>query len=115
MQRILVIEDEFFVAAHIEYVLQAEGVEVIGPVGSLDEATRLASNVDVDGALLDVNIDGGRIDGVADILARKHVPFVFVTAYGRNNLPPAHQEAVVVDKPFKDEELIREVRRFGSR
>lgn len=115
MQRILVIEDEFFVAAHIEFVLQAEGVEVVGPVGSLDEATRLASSVEIDGALLDVNIDGGRIDGVADILAQKRVPFVFVTAYGRDDLPAAHQKAVVVDKPFKDDELVREVRRFGSR
>lgn len=113
MQRILVIEDEFFVAAHIEHVLLGEGVEVIGPVGSLDEAKILASNEDLDGALLDVNIDGGRIDAVADILAQKHVPFAFVTAYGRDSLPLAHREAVVVDKPFKDEALIREVRRFG--
>ncbi|MBB4197945.1 CheY-like chemotaxis protein [Rhodoblastus sphagnicola] len=114
MQRILVIEDEFFVAAHIEHVLEGEGVEVIGPVGSLQEAMQLARNVTVDGALLDVNIDGGRIDDVAEILARKCVPFVFVTAYGRDNLPPAHREAGVVDKPFKDEDLLREVRRFQT-
>jgi len=113
MQRILVIEDEFFVAAHIEHVLEGEGVEVIGPVGSLDEAIHLARNEDVDGALLDVNIDGGRIDDVAEILAQKHVPFVFVTAYGRDNLPPAHREVAIVEKPFKDADLIREVRRFG--
>ncbi|PPQ37944.1 hypothetical protein CH337_01895 [Rhodoblastus acidophilus] len=112
MQRILVIEDEFFVAAHIEHVLEGEGVEVIGPVGSLQEAIVLARNEMVDGALLDVNIDGGRIDDVAEILAQRRVPFVFVTAYGRDNLPPAHREAAVVDKPFKDEDLIREVRRF---
>jgi CheY-like chemotaxis protein len=113
MQRILVIEDEFFVAAHIEHVLEGEGVEVIGPVGSLDEAMQLARNESMDGALLDVNIDGGRIDDVAEILAEKHVPFVFVSAYGRDNLPAAHRAATIVDKPFKDEDLIREVRRFG--
>jgi CheY-like chemotaxis protein len=112
MQRILVIEDEFFVAAHIEHILLGQGVEVIGPVGSLDEAKTLARNEDLDGALLDVNIDGGRIDDVADILALKHVPFVFVTAYGRDSLPQGHRQAIVVDKPFKDEALIREVRRF---
>jgi CheY-like chemotaxis protein len=113
MQRILVIEDEFFVAAHIEHVLQAEGVEVVGPVGSLGEAKQLARHEDLDGAFLDVNIDGGRIDDVAEILAERHVPFVFVTAYGRDSLPPAHRDVTVVDKPFRDAELVREVRRLA--
>jgi hypothetical protein len=35
-----------------------------------------------------------------------------VTAYGRDNLPEAHREAAIVDKPFKDADLIREVRRL---
>jgi len=113
MQRILEIEDEFFVAAHIEHVLEGEGVEVIGPVGSLHEAMKLARTEDVDGALLDVNIDGGRIDDVAEILAQKQVPFIFVTAYGRDNLPAAHRDVTIVEKPFTDADLIREVRRFG--
>jgi CheY-like chemotaxis protein len=113
MQRILVIEDEFFVAAHIEHLLEGEGLEVIGPVGSLQEAMELARTETVDGALLDVNIEGGRIDDVAAILTQKQVPFVFVTAYGRHNLPPAHSGVTIVEKPFTDEDLIREVRRFG--
>ncbi len=112
MQQILVIEDEFFVAAHIEHVLHDEGVEVVGPVGSLAEARQLARAEDLDGALLDVNIDGGRIDDVAEILAQRKVPFVFVTAYGRDSLPPGQRNAVVVDKPFKDAELVREVRKL---
>jgi hypothetical protein len=41
------------------------------------------------------------------------VPFVFVTAYGRDNLPQAHRGVTIVEKPFKDADLIREVRRFG--
>jgi CheY-like chemotaxis protein len=114
MQRILVIEDEFFVAAHIEHVLEGEGVEVVGPVGSLDEAMQLARNEDFDGALLDVNIEGGRIDEVAELLAQKHVPFAFVTAYGRDNIPAAHRDSAIVDKPFKDADLIREVRRLTT-
>jgi CheY-like chemotaxis protein len=110
MLRFLVIEDEFFVAAHIENLLNDDGLEVIGPVGTLDEATLLARNEKLDGALLDVNLDGGRVDDVADILTRRNVPFLFVTAYGRDNLPPSYREAVVVHKPFNDADLLREVR-----
>jgi CheY-like chemotaxis protein len=113
MRRILVIEDEFLLAAHIEDILVGAGVEVIGPVGTLDEALKLAKDETMHGALLDVNIDGGRVDDVAAILAQRDVPFVFVTGYGRANLPPLFQDAVVVAKPFKDEDLLREVRQMG--
>jgi CheY-like chemotaxis protein len=110
MLRILVIEDEFLLAAHIEDLLVGAGVEVIGPVGTLDEALKLARDETMHGALLDVNINGGRVDDVAAILAQRDVPFIFVTGYGRANLPPLFQNAVVVGKPFKDEDLMREVR-----
>jgi DNA-binding response OmpR family regulator len=110
MLQFLVVEDEFFVAAHIENLLNDEGFEVIGPVGTLDEARLLARAETLDGALLDVNLDGGRVDDVADILTGRNVPFLFVTAYGRDNLPPSHREAVVVNKPFSDADLMREVR-----
>jgi len=113
MSRVLVIEDEFFVAAHIEGLLNDEGLEVIGPVGTLDEATKIARDSMLDGALLDVNIDGGRVDDVADILSRRNVPFLFVTACGRDNLPPLHRNATLVNKPFNDEDLIREVRQLA--
>jgi two-component SAPR family response regulator len=113
MLRILVVEDEFLLAAHIEDLLVDADVEVIGPVGTLDEAMKLAKDETMHGALLDVNIDGGRIDDVAAILAERDVPFVFVTGYGRANLPPLFQDAVVVAKPFSDSDLLREVLRMG--
>ena len=113
MSRILVIEDEFFVAAHIDNILSDEGHEVVGPVGTVDEATYLARAEQLDGALLDVNLDGGRVDDVADILTERQVPFLFVTAYGRDNLPVGHRNAVVVHKPFIDADLMRQVRRFS--
>ena len=67
---------------------------------------KLAKDETMHGALLDVNIDGGRIDDVAAILAERDVPFVFVTGYGRANLPPLFQDAVVVAKPFTDTDLL---------
>jgi DNA-binding response OmpR family regulator len=112
MSRFLVIEDEFFVAAHIENLLSDEGHEVIGPVGTLIEARALARSAQFDGALLDVNLDGGRIDDVADILAQREIPFLFVTGCGRDNLPAAYREMALVPKPFDERDLMREVRRL---
>jgi DNA-binding response OmpR family regulator len=112
MQRFLVIEDEFFVAAHIDDLLRAEGLDVIGPVGTLNEAKLLARDETLDGALLDVNIVGGRVDDVADILTHRDVPFLFVTSCERRELPMKHREATMVHKPFKDADLMRAVRRI---
>ena len=57
--RILVVEDEVFIAWEIEQRLQRLGCEVVGPVGHLKRALQLARTTALDGALLDVNIKGG--------------------------------------------------------
>jgi CheY-like chemotaxis protein len=109
MQRILVVEDEFLVAIHIGSILEDDGLQVVGPVGSLLEAIDLASNEILDGALLDINIVGGRVDDVADILARRQVPFMFLTAYGRDHLPKNFSDATLVSKPFSARNLLEHV------
>ena len=109
MKRILVVEDEFFIAGHIAWLLEGDGNEVVGPVGSLEEATALASGEDLDAALLDLSIHGGPIDSVAAILTRRGVPFAFVTAHSREQLPENFRKALIVSKPFADEVLLSAV------
>ena len=112
MQRILVVEDEFLLALRIHTLLEEADVEIVGPVGTLDEARKLADDETLDGALLDVNIDGGRVDDVVEILRRHDVPFLFVTGNDPDHLPPNCSRVVVVGKPFKDDVLLREVDRL---
>ena len=112
MTRILLVEDELFVAAHIDDLLIDEGLDVIGPVITLAKAKLVARDETLDAALLDVNIVGGRIDDVADILTHRHIPFLFVTSCERRELPMKHREATMVHKPFKDADLMRAVRRI---
>ena len=114
MQRILVVEDEFLLALRIHTLLDEADVEIVGPVGTLDEARKLADDETLDGALLDVNIDGGRVDDVVEILRRHDVPFLFVTANDADHLPPNCSRVVVVGKPFQDDVLLREVDRLKS-
>ena len=58
--RILVVEDEVLIALEIEERLKGLGCEIVGPVGRLDRALELARSTALDGALLDVNVKGGR-------------------------------------------------------
>ena len=56
--------------------------------------------------MLDVNL--GRESGyrVADALADRGVPFVFVTGYGCDILPERHSTRMTVTKPFLPEQLL---------
>ena len=114
MRRILVVEDEFFLALRIHTLLEDADVEIVGPVGTLEEARKLANDETLDGALLDVNIHGGRVDDVVEILRRHDVPFIFVTANDADHLPPNCSRVRVVAKPFRDDDLLREVIRLTS-
>jgi CheY-like chemotaxis protein len=114
MRRILVVEDEFLLALRIQTLLEEGDVEIVGPVGTLDEARKLAGDETLDGALLDVEIDGGRIDDVVEILRRRDVPFLFVTANDADLLPLKCSRVAVVSKPFRDDDLLREVSRLKS-
>ena len=71
---ILVVEDEFLVAMQIEAVLRGAGWGVIGPAGTLAKAMSIAKTAPCDGAVLDVNLRGERVDDVATILSVTRYP-----------------------------------------
>jgi CheY-like chemotaxis protein len=98
--RILVVEDEVFIACEIEQRLQRLGCEVVGPVGHLKQALELARTRTLDGALLDVNIKGGVVYPVAEELLARNVPVLLSTGYGPNTLPPAFRDLPYLRKPF---------------
>jgi DNA-binding response OmpR family regulator len=110
MPRILVVEDESMIALYIAEILEDHGFKVVGPVATLSGAIALARRERLDGALLDVNILGGRVDNVAEILNRRGVPFIFVTANGRDDLPERFTNTTLVGKPFNPSNLIREIK-----
>ena len=98
--RILVVEDEVFIAWEIEERLRRLGCEVVGPIGHLEHALKLARTTTLDGALLDVNIKGGVVYPVAEELLARKVPVVFSTGYASNTLPPVFRDLPCMRKPF---------------
>ena len=108
---ILVVEDEFLIAMQIEAILRGAGWRVLGLAGTLSSAVSLARKSTCDAAVLDVNIRGERVDEVAAILYQRAVPFLFVSGYGRGNLPTAFRDGVpFLAKPFSDRALLEAVR-----
>ena len=103
---VLVVEDEYLVAALIEDMLDSAGCVVRGPIARLAEAVDAASRETCDVAVLDINLAGERIYPVAEILSRRKVPFVFVTGYSNGVLPDKFAECPRVRKPFKMMDLL---------
>jgi CheY-like chemotaxis protein len=104
-RRILVVEDEFLIRMLLEDMLADLNYELAGVAGRVDEAADLAQKLDLDLAILDVNLDGHDVYPVADILAQRGVPFIFVTGYGGHGLPDAYRRRPTLQKPFQLEEL----------
>ena len=103
--RILIVEDEPFIALTIEDMLSELGFAVAGSVAHVGAALDLISREPIDGALLDVNLGAQKIDPVADLLAKRACPFIFTTGYGRTGVPAAHASRAVLQKPFRMDDL----------
>lgn len=105
-KRILVVEDEALIAVMVEDMLTDMGSKVVGPAATIEQALALARSDTLDGAVLDVNVRGERIDPVADALAERGVPMLFATGYGEVRLASGNP-ATVIDKPYTQEKLAR--------
>lgn len=84
---ILIVEDEYFLAADLARYLRTTGLEVLGPVPSVTRALDLLDRQRPDAAILDIQLDNELSYPVADRLAAMDVPFLFRTEHMEETLP----------------------------
>ena len=106
-RRVLIVEDDYLVAAGLANIIARLGVIIVGPVCSIDEALKIIGEQTLDGSLLDVRLSDGNCGPVAAALTERHVPFVIVTAYQRSTLPNGLRRAPYVGKPTLTDELLQ--------
>lgn len=102
--RILVVEDEMMLAMLMEDWLAMLDCKV-ATASRVDDAVSLAAAEEFDGALLDVNLAGERVYPVADKLAERGIPFIFMTGYSTDMLREDYIRHPAVRKPFQLEEI----------
>ncbi len=98
--RILIVEDEYYLADDLAEALRREGAEVVGPVGTLDEARDIVERERLDCAILDMNLRGDMAYPVADQLEEAGIPFLIATGYNGASLPDRFSAIPRVEKPF---------------
>lgn len=112
-KRILVVEDEFIVAAMLCDVLEDAGAEPVGPVGRVEDALEIIANEAIDAAVLDWNLHGQSGMPLAEALRDRDIPFVIATGYGMVEEAFANQP--ILGKPYIPEILIEHLKRLLAR
>lgn len=111
--RVMILEDDPFIALDMENVMEDAGYDIAGPVATVPEALKLIRDEPdkrPDCALLDFNVTGGTTEFVARELARIGVPFMFVTGNAddvRETLP--EYDPLIRSKPVQIERVVKDV------
>jgi PAS domain S-box-containing protein len=103
--RILAVEDEPLVAAMLRDALTDLGFAVVGPIGTVAQALESARTTPIDGAILDVNVASEAIYPVADALAARGIPFIFITGYQSDGIDPRYAHVPALQKPIDTQGL----------
>lgn len=105
-KRILLLEDDYYLATDEKASLERAGADVVGPYGRGCDQGDLDAAWPVDAAVLDINLGTGPEFGLAQLLSERRVPFVFVTGYDKAVIPEAMSHVPRLEKPIRERDLI---------
>jgi CheY-like chemotaxis protein len=94
---VLIVEDCYLMAATLEDML-IEADASVCLAASVAAALEAMERHTIDIACLDINLGAETSFPVADALAGRGIPFIFVSAYDASVLPAAHRDRPFVDK-----------------
>lgn len=108
--RVLIVEDEPFVAIDLALIVEDAGGVVVGPAGSVREAMALIAEGRITAAILDVDLSDRDVTPVAELLLSKGIPVVIHTGVGLPaSLKARHPALPVFLKPAKHNALINKL------
>lgn len=113
--RVLVVEDDYFIADEICTTLRNGGAEVLGPAPDIEQGLDMMNREQLDCAVLDINLHGNLAFSLADELRKRGTPSIFATGYDQSVLPGAFSDSVRLEKPVNLSELVRVVRSVCTR
>jgi CheY-like chemotaxis protein len=113
-KRVLVVEDEVLVALDIAQQIADGGFEVVGPATSIAKAVALIAERGCDVAVLDVNLGDETSEPIAERLRARGTPFVVLTGYSTEQLPPGFRGAPVLSKPTFPAVLLAALQQFSK-
>ena len=98
--RILLVEDEEIVATLVEDMFESLGCTIAGRAATIRQAMEFIEQGGFEFALLDLNIAGEKVEGVAEALESLDIPVAFASGYGRAGLSSRFRSHPSIRKPF---------------
>ncbi len=108
--RLLVVEDDYFVAQDLCTTLREHGATVLGPAPNISSARSLAARLHPDCVLLDINLDGENAFDLARELQSGGTRTVFTTGYDSSFVPGNLTNMACLQKPIDTTALLRTIR-----
>lgn len=112
--RILVAEDNIFVATDIADELERAGARVLGPVLQMTEAETTVSRGQVDLAVVEILLAGQTAYPLLARLRASGVPVLIASAYGRREIEPAFRSMPHIEKPFAPAQVVAALKRMAG-
>jgi CheY-like chemotaxis protein len=107
LRRILIVEDDYFIANELAHCYTAQGLDVAGPAPDVTTALALLeANPNVDLAIVDIMLRDGLAYDLADELRRRACPFVFATGVEMGSIPNRFADVPVISKPYMAAKLL---------
>lgn len=113
--RVLVVEDEIFVADNAAAILESDGFEVVGMAATADDAVKKAKKFAPDLVLMDIRLLGERdgIDAAIEIRDRLGIRSIFLSAFDdprTRGRAAAAEPFGFLTKPFTQKSLLDGIR-----
>jgi len=105
--RILVVEDEYYIADDLKRMLESAGALVLGPMSTLSSASEAIDEDAFDCAVVDLNLHGESAVPVADRLFDLGKSFAIATGYGSPAVPERLSSVPRIEKPFDPPALLQ--------
>jgi DNA-binding response OmpR family regulator len=105
-KRVLVVEDDYYLASDEVTALEQAGATVVGCTGDPSEARDLIDQGGIDCALVDINLGEGPAFDTARALRDRRIPFLFTTGYDAATIPEEFGDIYRLEKPFAQEKLL---------
>jgi len=108
---VLIVEDDWLLAAQLDAWLEEEGLTPIGSAASVEEALKLADGERPTFALVDVNLNGVLAWPLMDELRRRGVMVIVTTGY--SHVAEGESVCAVLEKPYGKDDVMRALRHAG--
>lgn len=112
-RRVQVVEDDYYMAGDTAAALRGAGADVLAPVQNEDATFDLLESVTPTHAVLDLNLGGGGPQfAIAYALRNQGVPFIFLTGYDPEVIPPELADVMRLQKPAPFRQIIEAIGRL---